>query len=235
MRIAILACLPLAACNIGADAKGDPAAVSGTGGVRIFAARDFSAIELRGNDTVNVTAGPEYAIRAEGDSDMLDRLDIRRDGTTLRISRRSGISVRSSPVRIHITMPAVRQAAVAGSGDLLIDRVRGDFTGTVAGSGDMAIATLSGGTAMFDVGGSGSIVAAGAVDRVSLSVAGSGDIDARRLRANAADVTVAGSGDVVADVTGPATVSMAGSGSATMGRGARCTVSKAGSGKVRCG
>ncbi len=235
MRIAILACLLLAACNIGAAADGDAVAVSGTGTTRTFAARDFSSVDLRGGDTVNITAGPDYAIRAEGDSDMLDRLDIRRDGTTLRIGRQSGISVRSTPVRIHVTMPAIHQATVAGSGDLLIDRVRGDFVGTVAGSGDMKIAVLNGGTTTFDVGGSGSIVAAGTVDRLSLSVAGSGDIDASRLRATGADVSIAGSGDVMANVTGPATVSMVGSGSATLGRGARCTVSKAGSGKVRCG
>lgn len=235
--LAILAVLPLAAC--GAMAKGD--AGESASGTRSFALADFSKVELKGADDVIVTVGPAFAVRAEGPAKELDKLRITRDGATLSVGRENSSGFnwgasRGEGVRVYVSMPRIEAASVAGSGDMKVDRVAGgSFSGAIAGSGDLSIGTLQTASTKLSVAGSGGIAAKGVARDLTLSIAGSGGIDAGGLKASRARVSIAGSGSAVADVTGPAEVSLMGSGDAQLGAGAKCTVNKMGSGEARCG
>ncbi len=221
--------LVVGACNGGAGAA--PAPVE-----RSVALRDFTAVELTGPDRVDIRRGANFAVRLSGDPKVIERIELRRDGDTLRIGRKPGNSWEWSRkgVTVHVTMPDLKRATLTGSGDLAVDRAY-DLVALLTGSGDLTIGQLRGHAADLTLTGSGTIAAAGAVDRLALSVGGSGNIDAAQVKATEARVRVTGSGDVSADVTGPAQVSLTGSGSATLGKGARCTVRKTGSGEARCG
>lgn len=237
-----LAITPLAACSIegsGSDSTpGLPA--SGTGTTRTFAAADFTAVELRGSDDVDVRIGAAFSVRAEGPAAELDKLKIERDGDTLKVGRigRKGYnwSDGKSKVTVHVTMPRIAEASLAGSGNLTVDRVEGqDFEGELAGSGNLTIGTIAVQKAKFEVAGSGNAKVAGTAKQFEASIAGSGNVDAAGLKAEGAEVSIAGSGSVHADVTGPAEVDLMGSGDVDLGKGAKCTTSKMGSGDVTCG
>ncbi len=232
MRWMVLAALGLAACSGGEEKDSQPHA-----DVRPLALRDFTAVTLESADQVEISRGPGFAVRVEADQGLRERLDIRRDGDTLRIGRKGGGSwtARDGVAHIRIAMPAISAAALAGSGDIAIDQADDGFSGTLGGSGDMTIGQLRGERASLTVAGSGTIAAAGSVRHLALSVAGSGDIDARQVRAAAATVSIAGTGTVTADIDGPAQVTVVGSGSATLGTNARCTVNRVGTGEVTCG
>ena len=241
MKLAItLAALSLAACNgvaSGSD-SGSKSRPSGSGTTRSFPVADFAKVELKGSDDVVVTTGAAFAVRAEGPSEELDRLEISSDGTTLRIGRVRSTAMgwsKSEGVTVHVTMPSIAGASVSGSGDMTVDRAAGDFSGAVAGSGDLSIAALQGGKVDFSIAGSGGIAAAGTAASLDISIAGSGDVDAGKVRAGRANVSIAGSGNATADIDGPAEVSIMGSGDAVMGKGAKCSTSKMGSGEARCG
>jgi len=235
----VLAVLPLVACgSVASGSNGDGVAASGTGTARSFAVADFTAVELAGADNVDVRVGPAFSVRAEGPSEQLDKLDIRRDGSTLRIGRKRGgnwsIS-RGKGVRIYVTMPAIKGASLAGSGDLTIDAARADsFEASLAGSGDLRVGRLQAKEAEFEIAGSGNVTAAGQVGSLEVSIAGSGNVSAPGLTAADAEISVAGSGDVTARVTRRAEVSVMGSGDVTLTGGARCQSSKMGSGAIRC-
>ncbi len=238
----LLAAIPLAACGVAAsgnDTRGE--AATGIGSSRSFDIAGFTAVDLRGSDDVDVKVGSNFSVRAEGPSEELDQLEIRKDGQTLKVGRkdRTGISWGSRDgkgVKVFVTMPSIAGASVAGSGDMAVDRVAGSqFGGTVAGSGDLTVGRIAVDTASLSIAGSGGISVTGEAKRLSMSVAGSGDIDAPRLKAASADVTIAGSGGVTAEVDGPAKVAIMGSGDATLGARARCSTTKLGSGEVRCG
>ena len=235
-RLPILALLPLAACGTGsADAPGVPG--SGSGPARGFAVADFTQVALSTSDSVQVTSGNGFAVRAEGDPGELDKLRIARDGDTLKIKRASGISFGDKrAVKVFVTMPRIVGAQVGGSGDIAIDRVDGDrFEGAVGGSGDLTIRALKVGELSLAGAGSGDITVAGEARSLKVSAAGSGGVDARHVRAESASVDLAGSGSVRADVRGAATVNLVGSGDVDLGDAARCTTTKLGSGSVRCG
>lgn len=238
-----LAALPLMACNGGAtigQKSGTVVEAQGSGNARSYAARDFARVELRGADDVEISTGGDFSVRAEGDPQILDRLEIRIDGDRLIVDRKDRLgwnwgSDEGGDVRILVSMPTIRAGLLAGAGDLTINRAQGDFSGELAGSGDLTIGILQGGRANFSLAGSGTIAASGQIDQFELAIAGSGDFNAPQLSAGSADVSIAGSGNVRARVGGDASVSILGSGDVDLGPQAMCKVSKMGSGDVRCG
>ena len=227
----------LGACNMAADAQ------EGSGGgpriQRSFDLSGFDSVGVAGQHDVIVTVGPQFSVRAEGDAETLDRLRIEVDNGNLKIgTKNEGWSMgwkNQSKTRILVSLPSIRSAAVAGSGDIRIDRVEAPrFSASVAGSGDLHVEALRAGDAEFSIAGSGNISAAGNAQRADISVAGSGDVDLGRLEVRAADVSIVGSGDVKARAMETADVSIMGSGDVVLSGSARCTVNKRGSGNVRC-
>lgn len=236
----ILAAIPLVACSFhSGDNDSQPGVpASGQGTSRTYQVADFTGVELKGSDDADIRVGAAFLVRAEGPSDRLDDLKITKDGDSLKISRKSNHMSWGGgrDVKVFVTMPAIRSASIAGSGDMTIDRVDGGgFDGSTAGSGSLSIGQMRVDQAKLSIAGSGDITAAGAAKQASLSIAGSGDIDAGGLTASQADVSIAGSGGIKATVNGHAKVSMMGSGDVDLGGGATCDVSKMGSGEVTCG
>lgn len=231
----IIAALPLAACSV--SDKG--VAGTGSGSTRQFAVTDFTKVALKGSDDVDVRTGGAFSVRAEGPSEVLDKLVIARDGDTLKIGRKSNSGFNwgsGKGARVFVTMPSIGGAAITGSGDMTIDTAQGDrFEAAATGSGSIQLGKLATKEASFSITGSGDITASGTADKLDLSIAGSGDIDVAGVATSAASASIAGSGNIRANVTGQASVSIMGSGDADMGSGAVCTINKLGSGEVRCG
>jgi len=206
---------------------------------RSFAASGFDKIDLAAAATVDVHSGGDFAVRADGDPRLLDRLDIGvRDGTLV-IGWRRGSQVhldRNSKLHIAVTLPRIAAATISGAGSLTIDRAEvPTFAATLRGAGTLRIATLVTQRARLDMNGAGQIIAAGSADQVDAHVNGVGAIDAAHLAARAGSLAMSGTGSIKARVNGPADVTMAGVGSVDVQGQARCTVHKSGFGSVHCG
>ncbi len=206
---------------------------------RSFTVTGFEAIEVAGPFDVVVNVGKAPSVRAVGEAKDLDRLKIEVEGRALEIGskeRRWTDWSRTQPIKIFVTVPALKGVSLAGSGDVQVDRVRAEsFTASLAGSGDLTIAALAATAAKFSIAGSGDLTASGSCRTASASIAGSGDIDIGGLRCQSLTASIAGSGGVNAHATQTAKVSVMGSGDVTVAGGAKCDVSKMGSGSVRCG
>lgn len=236
--LVLVSSLAVAGCGIHANAQEGGGAETAR---RTFNVGAFDSIALAGSHDVKVAVGAATSVRAEGDSESLDRLDIRIEGGTLKIGTRKGADwggeflSNRKPVTVYVTTPSLAAAAVAGSGDLVIDKVEGErFTGALAGSGDLQIAALRVKEAELTLAGSGDIRAAGSAGRLKASLAGSGDLHLDRLSSEQAAISIAGSGDIRARASTRADVSVMGSGNVTMAGGGQCSVSKRGSGDVTC-
>lgn len=226
----------LAACSAGAREGG-----GGETARRDFQVGQFQSISLTGSPDVVVTVDGAPSVRAEGDSRLVERLDIRVENGDLRIGYREGSSwsfgfSSDRRVTIHVTVPTLAAATLTGSGDIRVDRVEGErFVGSVAGSGDLHVGQLRTAEAVFSLTGSGAIKAAGAAERSNVELTGSGDVDLGALEIRDATVSVHGSGDVTAKAMQSARVMLMGSGGVAITGPARCQVEKRGSGDVRCG
>ncbi|WP_066777575.1 head GIN domain-containing protein [Sphingomonas sp. CCH5-D11] len=239
MRGSALALLiPLAACGVWSGDDDTPGvAGTGSGNERSYAVADFSSIDQRGPDDVDVRVGTGFSVRAEGEPDVLSRVKIAKDGDRLLITRQgSGINWSSGSVKIYVTMPRIEAARLAGSGDIAVDRIEGaKFDGSIAGSGTLDLGRVGVDQLELSIAGSGSAKAAGEADALAVNIAGSGDVEAAGLRAASADVNIAGAGNVRAVVNGPAKVAIMGAGDVDLGPQAKCEITKVGAGDVRCG
>lgn len=234
----VLAAGALSACSVSFDDDGDAVPASGDGAERTFDVEGFTEVSLAGPDAVEIEIGDEFSVRAEGDTEVLDDLEIEISGDRLKIGRESGGILRRSRdgrVRVYVTMPAIEGASVAGSGDMtVVAAVAEDFEASVAGSGNLIIAGIEATDAEFDIAGSGDITAAGTVRELEISIAGSGNVRGNELRAENLEVRIAGSGDVEAHVSDEVDARLMGSGDVTITGGARCRSRAMGSGELRC-
>ena len=230
--------LALGAC--GMSSGQEQSGASGQNGRRDFQVGTFDRIELAGSQNVIVKVGGAPAAYAEGDTGLLERLEVKVENGVLRIGVKKGKwsfgwSKDHGAITVHVTAPSLRGAEVAGSGDMKVDKVQSEeFAASIAGSGELEIASLTAKSTAFSIAGSGGVSAAGAADSADISIAGSGDVRAGGLQAKRAKVSIAGSGNVEAKATETADISIMGSGDVVITGGAKCNVSKMGSGDARC-
>jgi hypothetical protein len=209
---------------------------------RNYQVGNFQEIDVAGPYDVNVRTGANPGVSAQGPQKMLDHAVVEVRGNALVIRSENHVGVFNWSFGSHgrtvftVTVPQIRSAAMAGSGDLNIDKVSGDqFEGKMAGSGDLGVGSLNVQSLKLEMAGAGDAkIGSGQVQNADYSIVGSGDIDAPGVTTQQLKVSIAGSGNVKAHATGAADVSIMGSGDVDVSGGAKCTVNKAGSGDVRC-
>lgn len=240
MRLGLLlaSAAAIAACNMSATAqRNDGAEAASSETRRTYDVGSFDAVKLAGPHQLIVTAGAGHSVTAEGDQDILDHLKIEVENGTLKIGQKEGRWSWNNrkPAVIRVAAPSLKAAALAGSGDIRIDRVQGDsFAGSIAGSGDLDVQSLDVGKASFSIAGSGDIRATGRAGRTEVNIAGSGDVGIDGLASTDAAVSIVGSGNAHVRAARSAEVSIMGSGDVRVAGGAKCTVNSRGSGRARC-
>ena len=206
---------------------------------RAFPVSAFDRLAARGSPTVEVRTGRAASVVATGDPADLDRLQIEVVNGELRTGFKptnAGWRWTSKPVTITVTTPALRAAALAGSGDVNIDRVAGGaFDAKLAGSGDLRLRDVDALNVSIALAGSGDVSASGRCRDARVSLSGSGDVRAGGLRCEAVRAALVGSGGIDAYASRSADVSVTGSGDVRVGGGGACSQSKRGSGSIRCG
>jgi len=234
MRIAtfILPALLLSACVAAESTQ------SGPSSSRSFDLSDFDKVELAGSDNVRVIAGSAFSVQATGPEKTLDKLKIEVNSSTLSIGRKRSLSMgwdNDKGALITVTMPLIKGASLAGSGDMAVDRVETpEFEANLAGSGDLTVKSAQVEKLDVNLAGSGDIALAGTTKTIDISIAGSGNVVAKDVSATNANISIAGSGNVDARASGAASVSILGSGDVNISGTANCKTSKMGSGDVRC-
>ncbi len=202
----------------------------------------FRQIEVAGPYDVEVRTGSNPSVSAQGSEKLLERtvVEVKGDKLLIRTERnkgwfRMGWSSKGK-ARFVVTVPELGGAAIAGSGDIRVDRVKGQsFDGSIAGSGGLNIGAVEVGTLRLSIAGSGDArTGAGRAQNAEYEIAGSGGVEAGGVSTQALKVSIAGSGNVRANATQTADVDIVGSGDVVVTGGAKCNVSKAGSGDVRC-
>jgi hypothetical protein len=231
----LAATIAVAACN---HAQGEDAGPTTS---RSFSVSGFNAIELAGPYEVQVHTGGNPSVSASGPQKMIEHMvvEVKDNRLLIHPEQQRGFHIgwhSNGKVHIDVTVPQLQAAAIAGSGDIRVNQVKGgSFEGATAGSGDLSIDSLDVQTLKLSIAGSGDVKAAsGRAQSVKYEIAGSGDIDARGIEAQTADISIAGSGDISAHATQTANVSVMGSGDVSVTGGAKCSVSKQGSGTVHC-
>jgi hypothetical protein len=209
-------------------------------GQRNYDVTSFDKVSAAGPMHVLVTVGPATSVEAEGPNATLDKYEVVVEHGSLEIRPKRhdfwGTGWRDlQPATFRVTLPQLSASSIAGSGDMKVDRVKGDeFSVSVAGSGKFEIDSLAVNQANFSVAGSGDLTARGRAAKSNVSIAGSGNMHLREFDSDGAAISVVGSGDAALAVRDKADVSIVGSGDVDVAGSANCTVSRFGGGHVSC-
>lgn len=207
---------------------------------RNFQVSDFQEIAVAGPYDVTVRTGAKPSVTAQGPEKVLDQAVVEVNGDKLVIRTENHFFSWSwgshGKTTFTVTVPQLRKAVLAGSGDLQINAVTGDsFEGALAGSGDLGVGSVEVQSLKLGLAGSGDAkIGGGKAQSAEYKIVGAGDVDARNVTAQQLKISIAGSGDVKGRATGTADVSIMGSGDVAITGGAKCTVTKHGSGDVNC-
>ena len=205
---------------------------------RSFPVGSFDRLASSGSADITVTTGKTPSVSVEAWKDTLDRMDIRVDGSTLRIGMKKNTwgNWNSGKIKVAVTVPMLRSVDLSGSGSVVVNQIKvPEFTAGISGSGEARFQSVDAGTVRLSISGSGDVDAAGRCGAAHVDIAGSGDVDIGKLQCTSLSASIAGSGDIDAYATTTANISIAGSGDARVAGGAKCKISKAGSGTVTCG
>lgn len=233
LSLGLMSALALGACSTsnGESSSGPPTS-------RNYAVGAFTKIEVAGPIDVTMRTGGQPSVSARGPGNLLERIvvEVRGDTLTIRPDKRTGFNLRAGEtIEFAVSAPTLRSAALAGSGDMTVDRIEGEtFAGEIAGSGDLRLAAIDVRELVLGIAGSGEVTAAGQAARARYEIAGSGGIKAGQLQSDELHAGIAGSGEIEANARSTARIEIAGSGDVRVTGGAKCTVSKAGSGNVQC-
>ena len=191
--------------------------VRGTGPVQAETRplNSFSRLELKIDAEVVLTPGSPQQVRVEAQRNILDVLETDVAGDKLAIGF-GRYNVRShEPIRVYVTLPALTELEVSGSGKV---RTAGSFAArnfrvAVSGSGE-AQADVAGVDALqTKVSGSGEVKLSGSAVRNDVSISGSGRVSAYGLTAQDTHVAITGSGNGYLRVARALDADIAGSGS----------------------
>jgi hypothetical protein len=209
---------------------------------RNYQVGNFQQIEIAGPYDVSVRTGANPSVFARGGDKLLERtvVEVQGDKLVIRPQEHHGLFNfgfgSNGKADFVVTVPQLRGAVLAGSGDLKVDAVRGDrFETTLAGAGDLGVGSVDVQSFKLSLAGAGDAkVGGGQAQTAEYKVVGAGTLDAAKVTTQQLKVSIAGSGDVKARATGAADVSIMGAGDVEVSGGAKCTVHKAGAGDVRC-
>ncbi|MXO75449.1 DUF2807 domain-containing protein [Altererythrobacter aerius] len=192
-----------------------------------------TGLVLAGPDNAVVTRGDRLAIKVEGDPEAAAALRFTLEDDALGIMRETDLRSEGTAT-VRVTLPALTQLTLAGSGTVDADRMDGNAEATIAGSGTARVAALTADKLDVTLAGSGTFGAAGTARSLDLTIAGSGSGRMGGLAVETADVTIAGSGDAAFASDGTVDASIMGSGAVTVTGNATCTINAMGSGTLRC-
>ncbi|MGV0790902.1 head GIN domain-containing protein [Mycolicibacterium sp. XJ1819] len=203
---------------------------------RDFPVGPFSAVRLQAHYDLVVDIGSPASVRAEGDPEALDLLDIHTEGDTLVAAVKPNVSwPDNARVTVTATTPTLSAAALDGSGDLRIGAVSAEtLTLEHGGSGRLEAPDLTVGEIRISSSGSGAVRAGGSADDADIRLAGSGKAELGTLTVKRAEVSLSGSGSLNLEATERVNGSLSGSGGAQITGGAQCSIASTGSGSATC-
>ncbi|NHM07197.1 DUF2807 domain-containing protein [Flavobacterium sp. CYK-4] len=159
----------------------------------------YDEIRVSGFFDVELVAGDEGKITVNAEDNLIQYLEIKVEGNTLKLGVEKGVYLspsRGHDVKITVPFESLSEVSLAGSGAVATKNVikADSFKSTLSGSGDMRL-DLNAKEITSEVTGSGDMTLKGKADTFKSSVVGSGDMNAAGLESNNAYAKVTGSGD----------------------------------------
>jgi hypothetical protein len=199
--------------DIGDLIPGEGEIIQGSGNVvtQDFDFTGFDEVEVSNAVTAEITQGGIFGVAVRIDDNLVEHLQVTKEGSTLRIRLKPGIVPLNATVEAEVTMPELVRLDVSGASQCTIT----GFSSTKALSVDVSGASglmggIEAGDARFDISGASHATLSGSAQDVTIDVSGASSLDlsafpvadANVVASGASNVTVNASGRLDADASG---------------------------------
>ena len=101
---------------------------------------DFTAVDAESGFDVEISQSDSYSVMVTADDNIMEYVEVRKSGDTLRIGVKWGYSLRSATLDVAITMPELFSIALSGGAKANIEEfnVTSDFSIEVSGGSRLA-------------------------------------------------------------------------------------------------
>jgi hypothetical protein len=210
--------------------------ISGTGPVQTEtrAVQNFHGIHIDMSADAEVSIGEQYLVEVAAQQNLLPIIQTKEENGILRIFSSDNFNT-SEPIKIRITLPALDQLNVSGSGavKVITGLTAESFNINIGGSGEVSCMQCTFGKLETSISGSGEITLGGKCNDWRADISGSGEALAKSFTSNTLDVSISGSGSVTADVTTVLNAQVSGSGDVFYTGSPTVNSSVSGSGAVK--
>jgi len=197
----------------------------------------FTKVSFGVSGNLYINLGNEFKVVLEGESSLLENIVTEVTNGNLIIKMKNWRLSLNEKVTVNITMPAIRDLGVSGSGKVEI--VNGlstdDLSLSVSGSGKLITSNIEATIMKCSISGSGDIILGGKgkISEADLSISGSGNYTGEDAELGTAEISISGSGDCSCNVTSSLRVRISGSGNVFYDGNPKVDARISGSGKVR--
>lgn len=173
----------------------------------------FNRIESEGSFNIQVVQGAVYKVTIKAESNLIDYIRTRVQGSTLVIDTRNNRCLDNNyAIQITVHTPVLHSAAIEGSGNLYCDFFETpEIYLDIIGSGNMYMDVLTD-YINASIVGSGNIDLTGSSIEAEFSISGSGSIFSYDLPVETCFINISGSGNMFVNVSELLDVKISGSG-----------------------
>jgi hypothetical protein len=209
---------------------------------RVFSVGSFERVRIDGPFEVGIVTGGSPGAKAAGDRQLIERIAIAVNGTTLTVRLGSGgwgeafRKANAAPPVITLSTPRLFALAISADARASVNRMASQRVEvSVTGSGSMTIDHVEADQFSASLLGTGALTAGGRANRARLLTDGAGTIDTAAMVVKDLTVLLGGPGETRATARNTAQVTSTGLGKVTVGGTATCTVRAPAGGPVSCG
>jgi hypothetical protein len=206
--IAVASTLLLASCITGGT-RGSGHVIS-----KQFNETGFKNIDISSVMKVYLKQGDKYEVKVEAEDNILDLMEVTKDGDKLEIGFRNSISV--SPTKdivIYITAPDFHELSASGAGGYVSEGTikTSEISLDLSGATKVKLA-LDVTSVKVDASGASEIILSGNTQSLEVDGSGSTDVSAFDLKSQMADIGISGSGSAKVQVEKNLKVEISGAG-----------------------
>lgn len=209
---------------------------------RVFSVGSFEKVRVDGPFEVRIVTGGSPGAKAAGERQLIERIAIAVNGTTLTVRLGSGgwgetfrKENATAPV-ITLSTPRLVALATSAGARVSVNRMASQqIDVTVTGSGSLKAERIEADQFRVAVLGAGTFTAGGRANRARLTTDGNGTIDTAAMTVNDLTVLLGGPGETRASARYTAQVTSTGLGRVTVSGTAKCVVRAPAGGPVSCG
>jgi len=184
---------------------GWPGALVGSGHLKTvnYAYANFTRVEISSAFEFEVRQSSSYSINVTADDNVINHVQVSKDGQTLEIGLERVSFLRSVTLRVSVTMPDLRGLTVSGASRGTIS----DFSSTedldmLVSGASRVTGNITAGNVEFDISGASTIQLEGSANDMDANVSGASHFNLDDFTVNNADVNFSGASTGTVNLNG---------------------------------